>query len=100
MPLTMRAMLYSDELKMLARAYCEHTGTSYHGLGLRSGLGGKFFKRLMADEGVHLSSGEKALLWLAENWPVDLPWPRWIYRPPTGEPPANPPDAAHAGEAA
>ncbi len=92
--------MYPDALQSLARAYSAHTGVSPHRLGVIVGVGGKFFKLLAAGKGFHSSNGEKAVLWFAENWPDELPWPRWIYRPPTGAPPANRPDAESAGEAA
>jgi len=73
-------MLLSDALKLLARIYCEATGASYHAIGTRAGHP-KLFKRLFAGEGASIETGETALLWFAENWPEDLPWPRSIARP-------------------
>jgi hypothetical protein len=87
-------MLFSDALKMLARTYCDATGTSLHALGAKAGHP-KLFKRLFAGEGFHSSSGEQAILWFAANWPDDLAWPRSISRPAVETPaaiPQAPPD--------
>jgi hypothetical protein len=73
-------MVPSEALKMLARLYLDHTGITPHALGERVGLGGKFFKLVMAGKGFHSAGGDAAWIWFSENWPDDLAWPRSITR--------------------
>src|SRR5215813_1766225 len=74
-------MLGSDALKMLAMVYCAETGLSLAALGNRALGNHKFFKRLMAGSGYNSPTGDKLVLWFAQNWPADVPWPRSIPRP-------------------
>jgi len=76
-----------DHLLTLARLYTAHHGISLRQLGRRALQGNhKFFPRLEAGDGVNTKSIERAHLWLAENWPKDLPWPDDIPRPGVSRP--------------
>jgi hypothetical protein len=92
-------MVPSEALKLLARLYLDHTGIREFALGERAGLGGKFFKLVMAGKGYHSDSGDAAMLWFSANWPDDLPWPRSITRLAVQtpiEPPSRPSEDAAA----
>jgi len=71
-----------DQLLTLARLYTAHHGISLRQLGRRALQGNhKFFDRLEAGDGVHTKSIARAGIWLADNWPPDVPWPEDIPRP-------------------
>jgi hypothetical protein len=87
-------MLIADQLMFLARCYCDHEGCSLHALGARiSPSKAKLFKSLSRGQSCYVESADEALLWLAENWPRDLAWPRSIAKPP-----ALPSSALERGE--
>jgi len=75
-----------DQLLALARLYTAHHGISLRQLGRRALQGNhKFFARLEAGDGVNTKSIERAGVWLAENWPTEVPWPDDIPRPVLGQ---------------
>jgi hypothetical protein len=69
-------MVPSEALKVLALRYQDYTGVSLHELGVRAGVGGKFFKLVLGGKGFHSSNFDVAILWFSANWPPGLPWPR------------------------
>ena len=80
-------MMTGDDLLTLARLYTAHHGISLRQLGRRALQGNhKFFVRLEAGDGVNTKSIERARLWLAENWPPEVPWPDDIPRPVASRP--------------
>lgn len=81
----MARMLERDALMLLARSYRDKTGIGHYALGTKCG-NPRIFIRLARGQGCNSASSEKALHWFADNWPDDLPWPRYIYRPPSPNP--------------
>lgn len=76
----MPGMKHSDQLLLLARAYCEATGTSMSGLGEMAVRHHKFFKRIASGQPYLSSKGDEALAWFAANWPDGVPWPEGTER--------------------
>jgi hypothetical protein len=92
-------MMFSDQLRLLARLYIAKKGDSLHALGMKVGKQ-KLFTRLFDGKSFYAESGEDALLWFSANWPDDVPWPRSVGRPAVPDPPeAAKSIAASSGDA-
>jgi hypothetical protein len=65
-----------DNLSILAKTYCAHTGATLGVLSRRSHGDPPYFERLMAGEGtVSARAYDKLIPWFEKNWPKDVPVP-------------------------
>lgn len=80
----------TQDLLRLADAYCAHEFRTEEALsGMVAGKGG-FFKRLRRGGDCTTATAERAMNWLAANWPHGLDYPAGIVRPNSVPAPALP----------
>jgi hypothetical protein len=73
----------TEQLCLLAEAYCAATGVAPSGLSAKitDDRNHKLMHRLIAGYGCTLENAERASEWFAENWPTDVPWPKHVPLP-------------------
>jgi len=65
-----------DNLAILAKAYCAHTGTTLGVLSRKAHNDPPYFERLMAGEGtVSARAYDKLIPWFESNWPKGVSAP-------------------------
>jgi len=85
-----------SDLRALAEAYKEATGTSVSAVGREAVKDGSFFGRL-AETGLTFKKYGAMVEWFSAHWPADTPWPDDIVRP-VASPPTAPDSPAPESE--
>lgn len=75
----------ADSLVRLIDLYSERVGRSPYTISQNAAGQALLHERLKNGKGTTLRTAERALRWLSQNWPPDLPWPSDIPRPPTDD---------------
>ncbi len=75
-------MILTDQLLVVARAYCQIRGLSLARVSTLVFNEGKKLEAI-ASRGADLATGrfEAAMLWFSENWPEGADWPESVARP-------------------
>lgn len=71
----------NEQIKNIFAVYCAHTGRRPSTVGNYAVNEGKFFDRIEEGRTCTISTAQKLLGWLSDNWPADLEWPRGVPRP-------------------
>ncbi|KAA3510122.1 hypothetical protein DXM21_20040 [Agrobacterium rosae] len=74
-------MTLRDQLILVFETYCRATDRSESRISTQVLSGGKRLQQIRDGGDIGTVGFEKAMQWLSNQWPDDLPWPEGIPRP-------------------